>query len=323
MSLERALGIIDSLLEVLDEADKRQSHTKESCTKAECKKETTTAAPAKPFEYFTSLDDIEESQLVQITSDFALLQEKWKVAGLAENGKGEKKKGRETRKEMEEKKNKRGKGGGCLRKKKRKFKRKKKRSCQKKQLLFLRNSEHELKEFCDQIGKVVEIESSDDTLQIQWENYDTCWVPAFACGVAFELIILFRAPSGAKLTIPGTNNSWLNEGKAVGAEYDEEQKQTNEDEDERYLANSEDTAVIIGNTVRVTKDLALLEERWKSSDLGPHDKISAFLGAVGAIQEINEDNDSVRLQWKNEKSNWIPVQACLVCWLLHTSLTLH
>lgn len=252
MSLERALGIIDSLLEVLDEADKRHTHTKETCPKEESKEEktaekvVTTSAPAKPFAYFTSLDEIEESQLVQITSDLAFLQEKWKTAGLAEND--------------------------------------------------------ELKEFCNQVGKVVEIESSDDTLQIQWENYDTCWVPAFACG---------RASSGAKATIPGTNNSWLNEGQAVGAEFEEEQQNTNEENDDRYLPNAEDPAVIVGNTVRVTKDLPFLEERWKAADLEKNDKISAFLGAVGTIKEINEDNDSVKLQWKNEKEDWIPVQACL------------
>jgi len=250
MSLDRALGVIDSLLEILDEADKRQSDTTTTAPSSTSTKPTTAAesTPAKPFEYIQSLDDVEESQLVQLTSDLASLKEKWKQAGLVEND--------------------------------------------------------ELNEFCNQIGKVVEIESSDDTLQIQWANYDTCWVPAFACG---------RAPSGAKLTIPGTNNSWLNEEQAVGKEFDEEKQTSNENtnEEERYLANVEDEGVIIGNTLRVTNDLKLLQSRWKTADLDAEEKLDKYVSAVGTILEVSEDHDTVKLQWKNDKSTWIPVQACL------------
>jgi len=159
--------------------------------------------------------------------------------------------------------------------------------------------------FCSEIGKVTEIETSDDTLQIQWENYDTCWVPAFACG---------RAPSGAKPTIPGTNNSWLDESKAVGAEYAEELKRDAEEqaqEDGPLLVSAEDPALKEGQTLRVTRDLTVLEEKWQYCELGAHDNLSEYLGEVGTIQEIAEDDDTVNLRWDNNQTAWIPIQACM------------
>jgi len=255
MSFERAIHVIDSLLEVLDEADKREQGGK-TCDKpcAEpCNATKKTEPVTTSLELFQSLDGIEESQLIQITSNLELLQSKWKEAGLAEND--------------------------------------------------------ELPAFRNQIGKVVEIESSDDTLQIQWENYDTCWVPAFACG---------QAPSGSKLTIPGTNNSWLNDSKKTGEEYEEELKNDGEDitvqemdEGEHLLANVEDTAVIKGNTLRVTKFLKILQQKWESSQSEKHDDVSIFLGAVGTIKSISEDYDIVELEWKNNETSMIPVQACM------------
>jgi len=159
------------------------------------------------------LDGIEESQLVQVTGDLKILQEKWAAAGLPEND--------------------------------------------------------ELPAFCNHIGKVVEVETSDDTLQIQWENYDTCWIPALACG---------PAPSGAKPTIPGTNNSWLDDSKAIGAEFDEELKREEEERNENVLiANVEDPAAQTGNTLRVTTDLEILQEKWKTTSLSPEKKFEQIL----------------------------------------------
>jgi len=287
MSAERCVNIIDGLLNILDEADKREggdqqqqqqqhSHTHESgktCShghsheqghahthehgkdehshgsESNQAKSKISAEAAKLFVYFQSLDEIEESQLVQISPDLETLRTKWKEAGLVDND--------------------------------------------------------ELGALCGEIGKVVEIETSDDTLQIQWENYDTCWAPAFACG---------RAPSGAKATIPGTNNSWLDESKAVGAEYAEELKRDAEEsqnaqEDGPLLSGTEDAKE--GQTLRVTRDLAILEEKWKTCELGPHDNLGQYLGAVGTVQEVAEDDDTVNLRWSNYETAWIPVQACM------------
>jgi len=266
MSIERSLNIIDNVLQILDEADKRESCTdsvttceKTSCAQTEsaptCNKSSSAQSknpgPSKPFVYFQSLDEIQESQLVQVTPDIAVLRPKWKEAGLVDND--------------------------------------------------------ELEALCNQIGKVVEIESSDDTLQIQWENYDTCWTPAFACGLA---------PSGSKPTIPGTNNSWLNESKAVGAEFEEEQKRDEEEanvneEDGSLIPNVEDHAVIKGNTLRVTKELPVLKTTWATCELPPYEQLCEYLGVVGTIQEIREDDDTVLLRWANDNTAWIPVQACI------------
>jgi len=249
MSIDRALGAIDCLLDVFDTIEKQ--HSTDSCSNITktCTKQTTSCASTQHITCFSSLDGIEESHQVQVTGDLELLTEKWKSAGLPEND--------------------------------------------------------ELPAFCNHIGKVVEIESSDDTLQIQWGNYDTCWLPAFACG---------PAPSGAKLTIPGTNNSWLDDSKAVGAEYNEEKREEeerNENEENVLLANVEDPAAQVGNTLRVTTELNILEEKWKSTELQKEKKLERFLGAIGAVQQVAEDDDTVELKWENDTTTWLPIQACM------------
>ncbi|ETO19278.1 hypothetical protein RFI_17952 [Reticulomyxa filosa] len=172
-------------------------------------------------------------------------------------------------------------------------------------IFIKKKKKDELPAFRDQIGKVVEIETSDDTLQIQWENYDTCWVPAFACG---------PAPSGSKATIPGTNNSWLNESKEVGHEYKEEPEEQAvlEEEEVPLLASVEDPAAAKGNSLRVTRHLKVLEEKWAQAELGSHDDLSVFLGAVGTVEETSEDDDSVKLKWANGVTTWVPIAACSV-----------
>jgi len=241
MSIERVLGIVDCLLKVLDKAEESQ---KSDHAHGTCHKEHT--APTQPFEYISSLEDVEEGHIIQITMDIELLRSKWKEVGLSEND--------------------------------------------------------ELPGYCGHIGKVTEVESSDDTLQVQWENYDTCWVPAFACG---------RAPSGAKPTIPGTNNSWLNDSKAVGSEFDEELKRDEEEKgEERLLASAEDPAAQTGNRLRITKNLTVLEDKWKSSELSKQD-LHQYLGAVGAVVQVTEDFDTVELKWGDDKTTWVPVQACM------------
>ena len=37
------------------------------------------------------------------------------------------------------------------------------------------------------VGKIVEIEEDDDTVQLRWANYDTCWIPIKACIVEYYL----------------------------------------------------------------------------------------------------------------------------------------
>ena len=45
--------------------------------------------------------------------------------------------------------------------------------------------------YCDNIGLVIEVEDDDDTLQLRWANYDTCYIPFRACQVLFNFLFFF------------------------------------------------------------------------------------------------------------------------------------
>lgn len=69
-----------------------------------------------------------------------------------------------------------------------------------------------------------------------------------------------------------------------------------------------------GNILKVTTCLAILEYEWNESELGPHDELQMYLGCVGKIIEIEEDDDTVQLQWGNMNHCWIPIRACAITW---------
>merc|ERR1712083_1034702 len=68
------------------------------------------------------------------------------------------------------------------------------------------------------------------------------------------------------------------------------------------------------NILRVTDDLKELEKEWNESELGNHDELEMFLGAVGKVVSIEEDDDSVKLEWCNQDCHWLPVKACWIQW---------
>ena len=85
MSVDRALRIIDDLLEVLDEADKRASQTGQA-------QQPLTEATQQPLtvsettHYFKSYEDVSEGQRVRVSGDIQKLEKEWNAAGMPENG---------------------------------------------------------------------------------------------------------------------------------------------------------------------------------------------------------------------------------------------
>jgi len=166
----------------------------------------------------------------------------------------------------------------------------------------------ELEALCGVIGSVEEVEDSDNTVQLRWENYDTAWVPIKACSDAGD----------SKPTLPGTQTSWLspdneeNKDSEQNNQNEPEEQQADDNEDEskiKYLASVED--VEVGESVRVTKNYDLLEKTWGAAKvLEPNDSKYNFLGIQGVIESKDEDNDTVVVRWTSSESARLPVQAC-------------
>merc|ERR1712129_663818 len=69
-----------------------------------------------------------------------------------------------------------------------------------------------------------------------------------------------------------------------------------------------------GNVMIVTSDINELTKEWKCSELGPHDDLQCFLGCKGKVIDIEEDDDTVKLEWANLDNHWLPVKACWITW---------
>jgi len=151
----------------------------------------------------------------------------------------------------------------------------------------------ELEGYCGHVGKVMDIEEDDNTLQIRWGNLDTCWVPVASCAPAAKL----------EPTVPGVANSWLYEGKDEEAPEAQAEKET-------YFDSVEDDGVEAGTLVQVTKSVEKLQQEWAEAQLGEIDDLQPYCGAVGKIMEIEEDDDTVQLRWANLDTFWIPIKAC-------------
>jgi len=234
MSADRALDLVNTLLDVLEEADRRQGQTSQT-QQTEKTTEPTTTIPVSTASYFKSYEDLQEGQLIQVTEDVQLLQKEWDSAEMG-------------------------------------------------------NIET-LAPYVSNIGKVVDIED-DDTVQVEWGNYDSFWLPVLACRAA---------PQNAKRTIPGSDNSWLLDKPSV-----EETKEEKVD----YWTSIEDDGVKTGTSAKVTTNKDWLTQCWNESELGPTDGIESFLGCIGIIQDIEEDDDTIKLRWENFDEIWLPVKAC-------------
>ena len=269
MSVEKALGVIDDLLSVLDEADKLAAASSGS---------------SAAVTYFADVEGISEKQHVRVTSDFAILSKEWEEAEMGPNGKPN-------------------------------FSRSL-RICARSSFVFFlffsytlkKNILDELKGLLGNVGMVVEIEEDDDTVQVQWGNFDTCWLPAKACSDAGK----------DELTIPGVDNGWLLATGDDDAADEEEKKEeagagggsTELPPDGTLFKTVDD--VKTGITVRVTRSLDILQKQWEEAELGPHDNLATFCGCVGTVVEVEEDDDTVQLEWQNLDTCWMPVGATYV-----------
>jgi len=166
----------------------------------------------------------------------------------------------------------------------------------------------ELESLCNVIGCIQEIEESDNTVELRWENYDTAWIPVKACSDAGD----------SKPTLPGVHTSWLspdneenkNSDEEEQEEQQEEQQEETEDETQiKYFVSVEDRYLKEGVGVRVTKNLDLLEEHWTKSKLESNDTKYNYLGLEGVVELIDEDYDTIQIRAGSETIR-LPVQAC-------------
>eukprot|EP01084_Bolivina_argentea_P096323 173183_1 len=88
-------------------------------------------------------------------------------------------------------------------------------------------------------------------------------------------------------------------------------KEATTDVKEEYFQTSEDDGVKEGSTVKVTVISSRLAECWKEAELGENDEKDMYLGAIGKIMEVEEDDDTVQLRWANLDTCWIPIKACI------------
>eukprot|EP00484_Ammonia_sp_Unknown_P028413 CAMPEP_0197033234 /NCGR_PEP_ID=MMETSP1384-20130603/11700_1 /TAXON_ID=29189 /ORGANISM="Ammonia sp." /LENGTH=130 /DNA_ID=CAMNT_0042463017 /DNA_START=74 /DNA_END=462 /DNA_ORIENTATION=+ len=78
-----------------------------------------------------------------------------------------------------------------------------------------------------------------------------------------------------------------------------------------YFQSVEDDGVVEGQTVKVTLNAKRFDEMWDEAELGVNDDKKMYLGAVGKVMEIEEDDDTVQLRWANYDTCWIPIKACV------------
>ena len=82
---------------------------------------------------------------------------------------------------------------------------------------------------------------------------------------------------------------------------------------EDYFTSVEDDGCEEGKTVKVTQSEPRLEAMWEEAELGANDDKKMYLGCVGKVMEIEEDDDTVKLRWANLDTCWMPIKACVVC----------
>jgi len=145
----------------------------------------------------------------------------------------------------------------------------------------------DMEAYCGCPGKIIEIEDDDDTLQLEWLTRDTQWIPLAAC--------VSDLPDKDKRDAPFQICEMVNEPQPLD-----------------YYTSIDD--VKLNETVYVTTDFKVLRKEWTESELGPIiDKdLESYCGCPGVIKEIEEDDDTVMLEWLTKDTQWIPILACVV-----------
>ena len=81
---------------------------------------------------------------------------------------------------------------------------------------------------------------------------------------------------------------------------------------EEYYTSVEDDGIKVGGTLKVTMNKARLDAMWIEAELGENDTKDMYLGCIGQVMELEEDDDTVQLRWQNYDECWIPIKACIV-----------
>jgi len=136
------------------------------------------------------------------------------------------------------------------------------------------------------VAKVLEVEEDDDTVNLEWATKDTQWIPILACTKTLSPAMQRHAPGAA----------WAGAKKSTVAA-------------EPFTSIEECKT---GETVFVTCDLALLKKQWEEAELGnvDDDLLQSYLACQGKVLEIEEDDDTVNLEWVTKDTQWMPIMAC-------------
>jgi len=155
-------------------------------------------------------------------------------------------------------------------------------------------SDNDLRGYCGCGGRITEVEDDDDTVQLEWLTMDTQWIPVACCTRDLPKDQQRDAPMSF---IPRLNGT--------GADNMAEEFEL------KYLTSIEDAKG--GATVYVTTDFEKFKQEWKECELGPlsDEDLKAYCGCPGKITEIEDDDDTLQLQWLNMDTQWIPALACV------------
>jgi len=146
--------------------------------------------------------------------------------------------------------------------------------------------EEDMKSYCCCPGKILEIEEDDDTVMLEWLTKDTQWIPIEACLVDLD--------KSERLDAPFQVCEMMNEPAALD-----------------YYKSIEE--VKNGQSIYVTTDFKILKKLWKECELGAMEDqdLEIYLGCPGKILEIEEDDDTVNLEWLTKDTQWMPIEACV------------
>jgi len=148
-------------------------------------------------------------------------------------------------------------------------------------------TDDDLRNYCGCPGKIKEIEDDDETVMLEWLTKDTQWIPIAAC--------VNEVDPSKKKAAPFQVCEMVNEPQPLN-----------------YVTSIE--AVKTNQTVYVTTDFKKLKKEWAAAELGPisDEDLKNYCACPGKIKEVEDDDDTVMLEWLTMDTQWIPVLACVL-----------
>jgi len=145
-----------------------------------------------------------------------------------------------------------------------------------------------------QIGKVIEVEEDDDTVNVRWESYDTVWIPIAACRDAGKEA-LTSPPSVSCLAGEPTQEE---EAKPVFR-----LKEWTLDGDQYYKEISQ---IKKKQRVQITTDYGYLRQAFPAKGLEEMEDYQKIAGYTGDAWELDEENGLVTVRFNNKKTIKVP-----------------